>query len=196
MFLEANLLAKFQYYHILTYNSNGIFFYGPTVNLESIASIHIQEHTLNSREAGTSLWNWHKGKAGLQHSIYSLILSVIVLMVIESQRLVSPQVSIYPSSPTPRRMKKPFAWCFSSSHHYHTCQDLQTGIQKQQSSFENKESCDLMSYSIHKIVLFYTTMYLLPIGLLLHYPQEQKSHSNSSHHRISSHCNIKEAFTD
>lgn len=78
-----------------------VFFYGKTDNSESIATIHIQQYTLNASEAGASLRHWHKGKAALQHSIDSLFLSVLVLMVIDSQRLVSPQVTTYPCSLTP-----------------------------------------------------------------------------------------------
>lgn len=62
-----------------------------------------------------------QGESSLQHSTHSLFLSVIILMAIDSQGLVSPQVTTDPAPSLPEECRSPLHCAFFPSHLCNTC---------------------------------------------------------------------------
>lgn len=141
MSLETNLLAKILAYCILIHNPNGIFSWNNCKfwkhSQHRYPTIHIKFKRSMDKPLTVA-----QGESSLQHSTLSLFLNAIVLMAVDSQGLVSPPVTTDPAPSLPEECKSPLHCAFFPSHHYNTCWGLQTGIQKQQSSFE-KDSCNL-----------------------------------------------------
>lgn len=141
MSLETNLLAKILNYCILRHNLNGIFFWNNCKFWKHSQYWYPTIHIKFKRSMDKPL-TVAQGESSLQHSTHSLLLSIIVLMAIDSQGPASPQVTTDPAPSLPEECKSPLHSTFSPSHHYNTCWDLQTGIQKQQSNFAKKDSCN------------------------------------------------------